>query len=206
MVPVALLALAGAVGYVLVVFVGHPLLLRSRTGSSAWLATLGSDRAEKVANLLFLAGCALDIAGPALVLAGLLRTVDLPIPTPARAVVGVAALVACLALAVQAQRAMAGEWRTGVDPDRPGHLVTTGPFRLVRHPTYTSLLAQSAALGLLVPTPVAALAVLVCLVGLQAQARLVEEPFLRRVHGAAYQAYGARVGRFVPALGRFPRT
>ena len=32
--------------------------------------------------------------------------------------------------------------------------------------------------------------------------RFVEEPYLRRAHGEAYRAYAARVGRFLPRIGR----
>ena len=39
-------------------------------------------------------------------------------------------------------------------------------------------------------------------VALELQTRLVEEPYLRRVHGAAYEEYARRVGRFVPGVGR----
>ncbi len=45
-----------------------------------------------------------------------------------------------------------------------------------------------------------ALAVLVAT--MQYQVRRIEEPCLRRVHGAEYARYTTRVGRFVPGLGR----
>jgi protein-S-isoprenylcysteine O-methyltransferase Ste14 len=35
--------------------------------------------------------------------------------------------------------------------------------------------------------------------------RLVEEPYLERVHGEAYRAYAERTGRFVPRIGRVIR-
>jgi protein-S-isoprenylcysteine O-methyltransferase Ste14 len=37
---------------------------------------------------------------------------------------------------------------------------------------------------------------------LEIQVRLVEEPYLRRTHGAAYERYAARTGRFAPRVGR----
>lgn len=55
---------------------------------------------------------------------------------------------------------------------------------------------------MLVPTLLAAIAVLVCLVALQVQTRLVEEPHLRQVYGEVYVRYASSVGRFVPGLGR----
>ena len=36
----------------------------------------------------------------------------------------------------------------------------------------------------------------------QIQVRLVEEPYLRRVHGDAYRRYAASTGRFLPWIGR----
>jgi protein-S-isoprenylcysteine O-methyltransferase Ste14 len=50
---------------------------------------------------------------------------------------------------------------------------------------------------------VVALAGLVTLwIALELQVRVVEEPYLRRVHGHAFAEYARRVGRFVPGLGR----
>lgn len=40
------------------------------------------------------------------------------------------------------------------------------------------------------------------MIGIGVQVRLVEEPYLRRTHGVAYTDYAARVGRFLPRLGR----
>ena len=45
-------------------------------------------------------------------------------------------------------------------------------------------------------------AVLLLVAAVQLQVRVVEEPYLRRVHGRVYRGYAARVGRFVPGLGR----
>jgi protein-S-isoprenylcysteine O-methyltransferase Ste14 len=39
-------------------------------------------------------------------------------------------------------------------------------------------------------------------VAVQLQVRSIEEPYLRRVHGVAYERYAGRVGRFVPGVGR----
>jgi protein-S-isoprenylcysteine O-methyltransferase Ste14 len=38
--------------------------------------------------------------------------------------------------------------------------------------------------------------------GVDVQARLVEEPYLRATHGQAYVDYARRTGRFIPAIGR----
>ncbi len=43
---------------------------------------------------------------------------------------------------------------------------------------------------------------LICLVAaIQIQVRVVEEPYLRRVHGDPYLRYSAAAGRFLPGIG-----
>lgn len=198
-----LLALILVVLFTVVVFVVEPVVLRRRTGRSAWLSGWGATRWERAANVTFLLGCGLDLAHPVLVLAGLLTPVAPPVPPVVAGLAAAAVFVLGLALAVGAQQVMGGAWRTGIVADEPVGLVTAGPFRWVRNPTYTSLLMCSTTVALLVPTWLAAVAVLVCLVALQVQTRLVEEPHLREMHGADYRRYGSSVGRFVPGLGRF---
>ena len=51
--------------------------------------------------------------------------------------------VASVVLAVAGQHHIGQAWRTSIDPGHPALLVTTGPFRVVRNPTYTSLLAAT---------------------------------------------------------------
>lgn len=48
---------------------------------------------------------------------------------------------------------------------------------------------------------IAGLAALVA--ALEVQVRLVEEPYLRSVHGPSYDKYASKAGRFLPAVGRF---
>lgn len=114
------------------------------------------------------------------------------------AVVGVVSIVAATAV----RRAMGSAWRTGTDPEAPEPLVVDGPFALVRNPVYTTMMGMALAAALLVPTTLGVLAVVVLVVALELQTRAVEEPHLRRLHGSRYAAYAARVGRFVPGLGR----
>jgi protein-S-isoprenylcysteine O-methyltransferase Ste14 len=57
--------------------------------------------------------------------------------------------------------------------------------------------------ALMVPTWLAFGAVVVIALGLELQVRVVEEPYLFRTHGDEFRAYAARVGRFLPGIGRF---
>ena len=82
--------------------------------------------------------------------------------------------------------------------------MTSGLFELVRNPVYTTMIGISFGIWLLAPTAVGALAIATCVVGLELQTRCVEEPYLRALHGSAYKRYAARVGRFVPIIGRLP--
>lgn len=87
--------------YVLAVFAVQPVLLRRRTGRWAWLPSLGANRAERTANILFLAACGLELANPALALAGI-RPLGVA-PAPAAVALSVVLFFSGLVLAVVAQ-------------------------------------------------------------------------------------------------------
>ena len=93
----------------------------------------------------------------------------------------------------------------GVDPGEQTRLVTGGPFALVRNPIYAGMIPFFAGIALLVPNPVTIAGAVLLVVALELQTRRVEEPYLRKVHGASYADYRARVGRFLPGLGRLRR-
>ena len=97
---------------------------------------------------------------------------------------------------------MGTSWRVGVDPSATTALVERGPFRWVRNPIYTAMTLATVGLALIVPNAIAALALATLLVALEIHVRLVEEPYLARVHGERYRRYVATTGRFVPGVGR----
>jgi protein-S-isoprenylcysteine O-methyltransferase Ste14 len=106
-----------------------------------------------------------------------------------------------LIVTLVAQGQMGASWRVGID-DRPTPLVTGGLFALSRNPIFLGMFLTLAGLVLITPAPwtVAGFAVAVILVSLQVR---LEERNLVRIHGQAYLAYAARVGQFLPWLGRF---
>jgi protein-S-isoprenylcysteine O-methyltransferase Ste14 len=63
------------------------------------------------------------------------------------------------------------------------------------------MLATGFGLALMVPNVLAVAGAAGLLLGLERHVRLVEEPYLARVHGESYIRYTERVGRFVPGLG-----
>ena len=163
--------------------------LRDRPGSPQWWARLLSG-----------VGFACAVAAPLAELAGL----D-PIPlldrTPVR-VAGAVLAVLGIAATLAAQLAMGSSWRPDVDPAARTALVTSGPFRLVRNPIFTATAATATGLALLVPNLLAAAMLVAFLAALELRVRMVEEPYLHRVHGNAYAKYAARTGRFLPWIGR----
>jgi protein-S-isoprenylcysteine O-methyltransferase Ste14 len=97
---------------------------------------------------------------------------------------------------------MGDDWRIGVDPGEHTGLVTNGPFSLVRNPIYAAMIPSFIGVALLAANVVTLAGALVLIAALELQTRLVEEPYLAAAHGERYAAYAARVGRFVPGIGR----
>ena len=173
-----------------------------RTGESGFKGISGRPGSlEWIAGVLFVVAIAIGAAAPVLDVTGVLDPLDALDSAGVRAT-GVAIFVVGLVGTLYAQIAMGESWRIGVDEGERTALVTTGPFAVVRNPIFAAMLPASLGLALLVPN-IAALAGFGALVlALQIQVRLVEEPYLLRQHGEAYRNYAARVGRFVPGLGR----
>lgn len=83
---------------------------------------------------------------------------------------------------------------------RDATFVDHGPYRFVRNPMYTGVLAAGLSVGLALGTWL--LPVLAALVfSLLAMRTKIEEKFLIERFGDQYRGYMARVGRFLPKLG-----
>ena len=119
-------------------------------------------------------------------------------------VVGALCVVVGTLAALVAQLSMGDSWRVGVDATETTELVRTGPFAWMRNPIFSFMGLSVFGLVLLVPNLLSCLAAALTLVGVQLQVRAVEEPYLKSTHGADYQDYASRVGRFLPGVGRVP--
>ena len=108
-----------------------------------------------------------------------------------------------LAVVVAAQAQMGGSWRIGIDAEATT-LVTVGLFRLVRNPIYSGMCLVTIGLLSVSPSPWLGALDLTALIALLIQTRR-EEAHLRRLHGRAFEDWAARVGRFVPGVGRLDR-
>lgn len=118
-------------------------------------------------------------------------------PGPVRSA-GLALMVGGLSGTLIAQVDLGRSWRIGVDPDERTDLVTSGLFSVARNPIFTAMAAFSIGTALAQRNRIATLAGLSMVAAVETQVRLVEEPYLRTVHGEAYTNYCQRVGRFLP--------
>jgi len=172
------------------------------TGSSGFKGISGRPLSlEWTAGVLFVVAIGIGVAGPVLDVTDVLEPLDALDSAGVRAT-GIAIFLAGLVGTVYAQVAMGDSWRIGVDEREQTDLVTSGPFAVVRNPIFAAMLPATLGLALLVPNVVTLAGLAALWIALEIQVRLVEEPYLLRRHGDAYRNYAARVGRFVPGLGR----
>ncbi|MFC4004063.1 methyltransferase family protein [Prauserella oleivorans] len=190
---VVFMALAGGV---------RTLIQRRRTGDTGNRRTWAARGSLEwwglaVADLGYLL---VGLGAPVAALAGVppLAVVDYPVVRG----LGVVLVIFGILATFGSQLALGASWRIGVDQIEHTTLVTTGPFRLVRNPVFTAAASVFLGLALMVPNLVAIAGLAVTLIGIEIQVRLVEEPYLRGVHGAPYTDYASRVGRFLPSIGR----
>lgn len=196
------IALAGFAVFALAAFGLRAALHYRRTGTTGFVGLSGRiGSAEWLGGALFVAALAAAVAGPILQLLGWAA----PLPALAAAwvpIAGLALYVVGLVATLWAQLAMGNSWRVGVDASARTALIATGPFRWVRNPIYTAMTVAMLGLTLLAPNVLSWLALATLVAGLEIHVRLVEEPYLTRMHGEHYRRYAARTGRFLPAVGR----
>jgi protein-S-isoprenylcysteine O-methyltransferase Ste14 len=173
-----------------------------RTGSTGFRGVSGRPGSlEWWGGVLFVLALLLGLAGPLLQLLGALTPLPV-LDSTAVQVPGLVIAAAGIIVTLVGQQAMGASWRVGVDQQETTDLVTTGTFALVRNPIFTAMITTGLGLTLLAPNPVALAAFAALLTAIEIQVRAVEEPYLQRTHGQTYHAYAARVGRFLPGIGR----
>ena len=181
----------------LVLFGVRTWLHMRRTGTSGISGPPGSLRWW--AGVLFVLALVLEVLALALAVTGSVPAPELP---PAVAAAGLVLALTGFLGVLAAQTGMGASWRIGVRETERTDLVTGGLFAVVRNPIFTLMVLGQGGFVLMVPTA-PSLAALACLVAaVELQVRLIEEPYLLRVHGSAYRGYAAATGRFVPGLGR----
>jgi protein-S-isoprenylcysteine O-methyltransferase Ste14 len=130
------------------------------------------------------------------------RTVK-PFLHPAALTAGLGLMAAGYAGTLWCYAAMGDAWRIGVNRAEKTMLISTGPYRMVRHPIYLFQIVMLAGALLLLPT-VLSLAVLALHLACVWIKAADEEAHLLGLHGEAYRAYLGRRGRRFPRLRRSP--
>ena len=184
-----------------VVFVVRSVVQKRQTGDSGIRPGAFADDAsgfERIAYLLLVVAFIGAIAAPVAAMAGL----DLLTDNDAVPIGGLVVAVVGIGATYVAQLGMGSDWRIGIDRTEVTGLVTGGLFSLVRNPIFTAMIFTAVGFAAMVPNIVAVVAAICLLVAIELQVRYVEEPHLQRLHGRVYDEYAARVGRFVPLLGR----
>lgn len=195
------IALALLAVWFVVVFIVRSVVQKRATGDSGirpGAFAEGASGVERAAYLLLVVAFAGAIAAPVAAMVGLDPLTDNDLVP----VVGVVVAIAGIGATYLAQLGMGSEWRIGIDRTEVTGLVTGGVFSLVRNPIFTAMIFTAAGFTAMVPNVIGVLAVVCLVVAIELQVRFVEEPHLHGLHGDVYGGYAARVGRFVPALGR----
>lgn len=185
--------------FFLLAFVWPSLRVWRQTGRSAYVLPSSDDaygfvtRCMKVLMVGLLAYTAFQAFWPRA--AADLDVFQLGMP-PFLRILAWACLAVALAWTLCAQFQMGQSWRIGIDKQVKTPLVTSGLFAWSRNPIFLAMRVCLAALALLQPNVITLALLLMGDLVMQFQVRL-EEAFLREQHGAAYDAYRARVRRWL---------
>ena len=132
------------------------------------------------------------------VISGVLRGSGLAVHSLILAAIG-AALFACgIALAVWARLHLGRNWGMPTTQRAEPELVTSGPYRFVRHPIYTGLL--TAILGTALVNNLLGLIVVAVLIAYFYYCGIVEERNLTVTFPTAYPEYKSRTKMLIPFL------
>jgi protein-S-isoprenylcysteine O-methyltransferase Ste14 len=105
-----------------------------------------------------------------------------------------------LATRVWAIASLGGAFRTTVEVDPGQAVVSTGPYKWIRHPSYSGLLLILAGFGLALGNWLSLAACLVVPLPAIVRRIEVEEAELDRVLGDAYRTYQRKTTRLIPRL------
>jgi protein-S-isoprenylcysteine O-methyltransferase Ste14 len=121
-------------------------------------------------------------------------------PPAAWQAAGVVVMWLGLATRISAVATLGRSFRTTVEVDAGQAVVSSGPYRWVRHPSYTGLLLIVAGFGLARGNWLSLLACLVLPLPAFVRRIHVEEAELTRVLGDGYRSYEADTARLVPGI------
>jgi protein-S-isoprenylcysteine O-methyltransferase len=144
--------------------------------------------------------CCVGVAFVAAVRLARLPVGALPGPAEAQLACGLAVMWAGLALRAWSIHHLGGLFSAVVVIERDHRLVTTGPYRYLRHPSYTGALVAALGFGIALGHWTSVLVLLAgWATGIAYRIR-VEEAALRGAFGRDYDEYSARTRRLIPKL------
>lgn len=109
--------------------------------------------------------------------------------------------VACLALLLwTARTTAASQLRVAFDPTLPGGVIRTGPYRLIRHPFYTSYVLFWLACAVATLHPISGVFLIAIAAINVVAARREERSFVSTTFAAQYEDYRRTTGMFWPRL------
>jgi protein-S-isoprenylcysteine O-methyltransferase Ste14 len=112
--------------------------------------------------------------------------------------IGLALWAVGLALAVWARLYLGGNWGTPMTRKEDPDLITTGPYRFVRHPIYSGIIL--AAVGTALATSIVGLVVVVVLGAYFIYSAVNEERYMAERFPDTYPSYRARSKMLIPFL------
>jgi protein-S-isoprenylcysteine O-methyltransferase Ste14 len=169
------------------------LLIRDRIRGSGSTA---QDQGTLWLNIIFTA-VAVTAAG---ILTGVLHGTPWQFGSTGLSAAGLLVMWAGLALRLWAIVVLGRSFRMTVEVDADQKVVDSGPYRWVRHPSYTGILVLLVGLGMVYGNWPALAILLVLPVWVLIHRILVEEALLTKVMGRSYTEYAARTKRLVPGL------
>jgi protein-S-isoprenylcysteine O-methyltransferase Ste14 len=117
-----------------------------------------------------------------------------------RAALAVACFTIAATLSWLAVRALGIQWRFDAGLNAEHELVRHGPYAMVRHPIYTSLLVLLCGVGFVIaPWPLFALSIALFVAGTEIRVH-VEEQLLGARFGETFEKYKQAVAAYIPLV------
>jgi protein-S-isoprenylcysteine O-methyltransferase Ste14 len=176
----------------LLAFAGMLLVFGGRRGRPKRRAPRGGRRAPVVANI---AACALFFPSLVMFAGGTQAGTALPL-----ALAGCLLAIGGVALVLRSRAALGAAWSLVPQADQDTGLVTTGPYRLVRHPIYLGLAMLALGQALAFASWPAVAVVLCGIIPTFAWRARAEEDLLSRTFGDRFAAYRQRTKMIIPHL------
>jgi protein-S-isoprenylcysteine O-methyltransferase Ste14 len=165
--------------------------------ATAFLTARRSSEPAKVVDRRARFGIALAGVGYGLLWQG--RFWERPLPVW-RLVLSIVFLLLASLLSWTGTRALGRQWRIDAGLSADHELVMSGPYRVVRHPIYSSMLCLFLGTGtMLTPLPLFAIAACFFFAGTEIRVR-IEERLLASRFGDSFAAYHHRVPAYIPFL------